>query len=149
MSLISPSRLLPSHVSPVFFAVPARSLRDHSWLRLHWRPHLHDLAVFSRPKSAGHAPLRICIAKFGYLARSDANTGYERKEFDKVTFVDNDTMPIDDSNHDFSDFSKTTNENIRQFGVHIMFEFSVSHVSHDDFALQTESKESMQSGNRF
>ena len=25
-------------------------------------------------KSAGHAPLRTCIAKFGYLAMSDANT---------------------------------------------------------------------------
>ena len=32
------------------------------------------LAVLSRPKNARHAPLCTCIAKFGYLARSDANT---------------------------------------------------------------------------
>ena len=58
----SPSRLLHSHVSPVL-AVPWRSLRDHSRQRLHWRPHPHDLAVLSRPASAGHAPLRTCITK--------------------------------------------------------------------------------------
>ena len=56
---------------------------------------VHLLAELSRPKSAGHAPLRTCIAKFGYLAKSDANTGYEPKEFDKITSVDNDTMLID------------------------------------------------------
>ena len=39
----------------------------------------HVLSVLSRPESAGHAPLRTCIAKFGYLAESDANTGYEPK----------------------------------------------------------------------
>ena len=38
------------------------------------RSHPHDLAVLSRPKSAGHAPLRTCIAKFAHLAKSDANT---------------------------------------------------------------------------
>ena len=37
--------------------------------RLHWRPHPHDLAVLSRPASAGHAPLRICITKFGFLTK--------------------------------------------------------------------------------
>ena len=110
--------------------------------------HPHDLAVLSRPRSAGHAPLRTCIAKFSYLAKSDANTGYEPKEFDKITSVDDDKMLINDPNHNVSDFSKTTTENIRQFGVLTMFEFSVSHGSHDDFALQIESKESMQPGNR-
>ena len=80
---ISPSPSLPCD-SPIF-AVPARSLRDHSWLRLHWRlRHSQVLVVLSRLKSVGHAPLRTCIAKFGHLAKSDANTGYEPKEFDKI-----------------------------------------------------------------
>ena len=72
----------------------------------------------------------------------------EPKKFDKNTSVDSDTMPTNDPNHNFSDFSKTTKENTRQFGVLTVFESSVSHVSHDDFALQIESKESTQSGNR-
>ena len=109
---------------------------------------VHNLAVLSRPKSAGHAQRRTCIAKFGYLAKSDANAGNEPNEFDKNNSVDDDTMLINDPNHNFSDFSKTTSENTRQFGVPTVFESSVSHVSHDDFALQIESRESMQSGNR-
>ena len=53
-------------------------------------------------------------------------------------------MLIDDPDlNEISDFSKNTHENIGQFGVLTMFESSVSHVSHDDFALQIESKESM------
>ena len=47
--------------SPVT-AVPVRSLRDHSLLIC--------------PKSAGHAPLRTCIATLGHLAKSDANTAW-------------------------------------------------------------------------
>ena len=43
----------------------------------------------------------------------------------------------------FSDFSTNTHENTGLFGVLTMFESSVSDVSHDDFALQMESKESM------
>ena len=103
--LCSLSRLLPSHVLPIF-AVPAKSLRDHSWQPLHWRSYPHDLAVLSRPWSARHAPLRTCIAKFGYLAKSDANTGYEPKEFDKNTSVDDDATLINDPDHGASDFSK-------------------------------------------
>ena len=38
----------------------------------------HLLAELSRPKSTGHAQLRTCIEEFGFLAKSDANTGYER-----------------------------------------------------------------------
>ena len=34
----------------------------------------------SRLESAGHAQLRTCIAKFGYLAKSDANTDREFRE---------------------------------------------------------------------
>ena len=91
---------------------------------------------------------RNCIAMFGYLAKSDANTGYEPKKFDKNTSVDDDTTLINDPDHNTSDFSKTTNENTRQFGVPTVFESSVLHVSHDDLALQIEGKECMQSGNR-
>ena len=58
-------------------------------------------------------------------------------------------MLIDDPDlHEISDFSNNTRENTGLFGVLTLFESSVSHVSHDDFALQVESKESMQSGNR-
>ena len=126
---ISPSLF---HVSPVF-AVPVRSLRDHS--RHHVLVHL--LAKLSRPESAGHAKLRTCIEEFGYLAKSDANTGYEPNEIDKIAFVDNDTMLPDDPDFDeISDFSKNTRENTGLFGDLTMFETSVSHVSHGDFALQ-------------
>ena len=106
-----------------------------STLTSHFSPHV--LVVFSRPESAGHAPLRTRIAKFGNLAKSDANTGYEPNEFDKITSVDNDTTPINDPNYDdISDFSKNTHENIGLFDVLTLFVSSVSHVSHDDFALQ-------------
>ena len=137
--LRSLSRFLQPHVSPVT-VVLVHPLRHHL--------SVHNLAVLSRPKSAGHAQRRTCIAKFGYLAKSDANTGNEPNEFDKNNSVDDDTMLINDPNHNFSDFSKTTSENTGQFGVPTVFESSVSHVSHDDFALQIESRESMQSGNR-
>ena len=40
-------------------------------------------------------------------------------------------MLINDPNHNFSDFSKTTNESSGMFGVPTVFETSVSHVSHD------------------
>ena len=53
---------------------------------------------------------------------------------------DDDTMLINDPNNNFSDISKTTNENTRQFGVPTVFETSVSHVSHDDFALQIKNE---------
>ena len=62
---VSLSRLLPSHVSPVS-AVPLRPLQHPL--------SVHNLAVLHRLKSAGHAPLRTWIEKFGYLAKSDANT---------------------------------------------------------------------------
>ena len=89
------------------------------------------------------------IEMFGYLAKSDANTGYEPKQFDKITFVDNDTMLIDDPDLDeISDFSKNTRDNTGMFGVPSMFETSVSHVSHGDFALEIEDKRKHASANR-
>ena len=58
--------------------------------------------------------------------------------------MDGDTTTINDPDHDsISDFSKTTRENTGLFGVPIVFETSVSHVSNGDFALQRESQESM------
>ena len=102
MRHMSPSRFLQSHVSPIL-AVPWRSLRDHSWL---WRPHV--LAVLTCPASARHAHLRTSSEKFGYLAKSALNTGFEPKKFDKITSVDSDTMLIDDPDlNEISDFSKT------------------------------------------
>ena len=106
------SRLFQSHVSPIL-VVPWWSLRDHSWL---WRPHV--LAVLTCPESAGHAHPRTSSEEFGYLAKSALSTGYEPKNFDKITSVDNDTMLIDDPDHDgISDFSKTKRENTGLFGV--------------------------------
>ena len=96
---------------------------------------IHMILLY-RPKSAGHAPLSTCMAKLGYLAQSDANTGCDPNEFDKITSVDDDTMLINDPNHNFSDFSKTTNKNIRQFGVLTVFESSVLHVSRDNFVFR-------------
>ena len=138
----------PSLVSWFTLAVLARSLRDDSRLRLHWRSHPHDLAVLSRPKSAGHAPRRICIAKFGYLARSDVNTGYGPNEFDKNTSVDNDTMLTNDPNHNISEFRKpltrTLVKSVFPQCLNLLFRtFLIG-----DFVPQRESKESMQSGNR-
>ena len=138
MCHISPSRLLQSHVSPIL-AVPWRSLRDHSWL---WRPHV--LAVLTCPESAGHAHFRTSSEKFGYLAKSALDTGYEPKKFVKITSVDSDTVLIDDPDvYQISDFSKNTRENTGLFGVLTMFESSVSHVSQSYFCIQVESKESM------
>ena len=50
-------------------------------------------------------------------------------------------MLIDDPDlNEISDFSKNTHENTGLFGVLTMFESSVSHVFHDDFALQIAKK---------
>ena len=138
MCHISPSRLLQSHVSPIL-AVPWRSLRDHSWL---WRPNV--LAVLTCLESAGHAHFRTSSEKFGYLAKSALDTGYEPKKFVKITSVDSDTVLIDDPDvNQISDFSNNTRENTGLFGVLTMFESSVSHVSQNYFCIQVESKESM------
>ena len=96
------------------------------------------------PKSAGLAHFRTSGGEFGYLADPTHSTGYEPKEFDKITSADGDTTPINHPNYDnISDFSKITSENTGLFGVLTMFESSVSNVSPDDVALQIESKESM------
>ena len=106
------------------------------------RPHV--LAVLTCLKSAGACASPHEDVKFGYLAKSALNTGYDPKEFDKITSADGDTTPINDPNYDnISNISKITRETTGLLGVSTMFESSVSHVSHDDFALQIESKESM------
>ena len=75
--------------------------------------------------------------KFGYLAKSALNTGYEPNEFGTITSVDSDTMLIDEPDlNEISDFSKNTYENIGLFGVLTMFESSDSHVFHDDLLFK-------------
>ena len=49
--------------------------------------------------------------EFGYLAKAVPNTGYEPKDFDKITSADGDRTLINDPNYDnISDFSKITGE---------------------------------------
>ena len=140
----------PSLVSWLTLAVLARSLQDHSRLRLHWRSHSHDLAVLSRPKSAGHAPRRICIAKFGYLARTDANTGYGPNEFDKNTSVDNEWH--DDHQRSEPQYLRIPGNPLTRTLAKSVFPQCLNPLFRTfligDFVPQRESKESMQSGNR-
>ena len=97
---ISPSHLLPSHVSSTVFAVPARSLR-----------HLVPVCTFPRrtvpdPKSAGQAHFRTSGEEFCYLADPTHSTGYEPKEFDRLV-LQTETRLYNDPNYDnISDFSK-------------------------------------------
>ena len=135
----SPSRLLPSHVSLVF-AVPAHPLRHHV--------PVHLLAALAGPKSAGHAQLRTCIAKFGYLAKSETQVMSPTSSTRSLLWTMTRCSLTTQTSMKSLTPRKTTNENTRQLGVPTMFESSVSHVSHDDLALQIESKESMKSGNR-
>ena len=98
----------------------------------------------TRPESAGQAHFRTSAEEFGYLADPTHSTSFEPREFDRTTSVDGDTTTINDPNQDsISDFSKTTRENTGLFGVPAMFETSVSHVSHGEFALQRECQECM------
>ena len=136
---VSPSHLLPSHVSSTVFAVPTRSSR-----------HLVPVCTFL----AERFPIRKC---------GSSALPHERREFDymadptpqvmspKITSADGDTTPINDPNYDnISDFSKITRENTGLFGVSAMLEASVSHVSHgerkdsthrENVARQREKKE--------
>ena len=83
----------------------------------------------SRSESAGQAHFRTSGGEFGYLADATHFTGYEPKEFDKISSADGDTTPINDQNYDnTSDFSKITRENTGLFGVSSMLEASVSNV---------------------
>ena len=103
-----------------------------------------SLSIFTRPESAGLAHFRTSVEEFAYLADPTHSTGYEPKEFDKITFVDGDTTPVTDLNHDsICNFSKNTRENTEQFGVALMLEASVSHVYHEEFALEREIQESI------
>ena len=83
MSLISISPSL-SHVSPVSTVSVRRRALDF-------------------PVRAGHAHLRTSAVGFGYLAKSTHHTGYEPKEFDKIT-VDNPDL------ENISEFSRVTQE---------------------------------------
>ena len=94
-------------------------------------PSALSLPNCSRSESAGLTHFRTSGEEFGYLADPTHSTGYEPKEFDKITSEDGDTTPINDPNYDnISDFSKITRENTGLFGVSTILEASVSHVSH-------------------
>ena len=98
----------------------------------------------SRPESAGQAHFRSSGEEFGYLDDPTHSTGHKLKESDKITSVDGDTKPINVRNHDsICNFLKITRENAEQFGVPLMFETTVSHVSYGEFALQRQIQESM------
>ena len=89
-----------------------------------------SLPGFTRSESADQAHFRTSGGEFGHLADPAHSTGYEPKEFDKITSADGDTTPINDPNYDtVSDFSKITRENTGLFGVSTVLEASVSHVS--------------------
>ena len=80
-------------------------------------PSAQSLPDFTRPESAGQAHFRTSGEEFGYLADPTHSTGYEPKEFDKITSADGDTTPINEPNYDnISDFSKITRENTGLFG---------------------------------
>ena len=51
----------------------------------------------------------------------EQNTSFEFYELDKIISMDDDKMLINDPNHNFSDFSITTNENTGQFSVPTVF----------------------------
>ena len=104
-------------------------------------PDGHFETTFPTLTSAPSLPnshFRTSGGEFGYQADPTHSTGYEPKEFDKITSADGDTTPINDPNYDnISDISKITLENTGLFGVSTMSEASVSHVS------LGESKDSM------
>ena len=95
-------------------------------------PSAPSLPNCSRSESAGLAHFRTSAEESDYLADPTHSTGYEPKEFDKITSEDGDTTRVNDPNYDnISDFSKKiTRENTGLFGVSKILEASVSHVSH-------------------
>ena len=134
------SLLISLMFRPSPFAVSARSLREH----FTDAPVPHDPAELSRPKSAGQAHSRTRTSSLATWPRPVLLTGYEPKEFDKITSVDVDTPSINDPDHNISDFSKTTSENTGHSVLNPLFcTFLIG-----DFALQRESKESMPRENR-
>ena len=151
VSLISPSRFLPSHVSLFFFAVLARSLRDHSRLRplrLHQPSHPHDLAVLSRPKSAGHAPLRTCIVKFSSWPSSVSlqvmSPRSSTRSLPWIMTRCSSTIRTTISPTSRKPRTRTLDNLVFPQCLNPLFPTVLMMI----FALQVESKESMQSGNR-
>ena len=86
--------------------------------------------------------------KFGYLAKSALNTGYEPKWVRQDHFCGQWHDAHQRFEPQFLRLLDNTHENIGLFSVLTVFESSISHVSHNDFVLQKESREIMQSGNR-
>ena len=124
-----------SHVSPVsvccFCTVTSRpTLPTH--------PSTRSGRTFPAQKR-GSSALRTRTSSLATWPRPSSSQVYEPKEFDKITFVHVDTPPINDPDHNMSDFSKTTRENTGHSVLNPLFcTFLIG-----DFALQRESKESM------
>ena len=75
-----------------------------------------SLPDFTRSESAGQAHFRTSGGEFGCLADPTHSTGFEPKEFDKITSADGATTPINDPNYDnISDFSKREHWTARCF----------------------------------
>ena len=93
----------------------------------------------SRSESAGQAHLRTSGGEFGHLADSMHSTGYDPKEFDRMSPADGDhsRRPSAIRTTITSLTSRKSRENTGLFGVSTMSDASVSHVS------RAESKASM------
>ena len=123
-----------------FFAVSVRRL-SLSLSRLS-RPHV--LAVLTCPTSAGQAHLRTRTRSLAIWPSPSSTqvlspTSSARSILWTMTRC---SLTIQISMKSLTS-QKHTLENIGLFGVPTIFESSASHVSHDDFALQMESKEGM------
>ena len=94
-------------ISPsLFMCHPPSLLFPHGHFEITF-PSAPSSSNCTRPESAGQAHFRTSAEEFGYLADPAHSTGYEPKEFDKVTSVDGDTTPINDLDLDsISDFSR-------------------------------------------
>ena len=71
-------------------------LSPYDSLSLSTFPSTHSCRTYLSSKRRACAPPHE-DEKFGYLAMSALNTGYEPKKFDKITSVDSDTMLIETS----------------------------------------------------
>ena len=142
------THLLPSRVSSVFApAVLWRSLRDHSRLRPHWHlcppdpAELPDLNAKVKRTLHEHE-------QFGYLAKPVLTTGYEPKEFDKITSVDDDMTLINDPDHNISESRKPRTRTLAKSVFTQCLNPLCCTFLIGDFVPQSESKESMLSGTR-
>ena len=138
VSLFSPSRLLPSYVSPIFCCLRATPhlLIDfpvHTFL-----PYLPVLKAQGMRISARGREVWL-----SGQVRPQHRLWAQRVRQDHFCGQWHDAHWRSRPQWNLWLLEKHTHKNTGLFGVLTMFESSVSHVSHDDFALQIECKESM------